>query len=54
MAEKVTERKIEKVLEWTYKQVLSSHGPIEGAIELAEDYQGQYGSPRKDADALIR
>ena len=54
MAEKLTEGKIEKVLEWTYKQALSSHGPIDGAIELAESYQGQHGSPRKDADALIR
>lgn len=52
--QQLTQAKIERMLEWAYKQVLSSHGPIDGAIELAADYQGQYGSPRKDAEALIR
>ena len=42
------------MLEWSYKQALSSHGPIDGAIELAESYQGQYSSPSRDANALIR
>ena len=54
MAEKLTIGRVERMLEWAYKQALSSHGPIDGAIELAESYQGQYGSPRRDANALIR
>ena len=36
------------------QQALSSHGPIDGAIELAESYRGRHGSPRRDANALIR
>lgn len=54
MAEKLTQGKLERMLEWAYKQALSSHGPIDGAIELAESYQGQYSSPRRAANALIR
>ena len=54
MTEEVTLGKVERILTWTYKQALSSHGPIDGAIELAESYQGRYGSPRRDANALIR
>lgn len=50
----LTQPKVERMLEWAYKQALLSHGPIDGAIELAESYQGQYGSPREDAKALIR
>ena len=42
------------MLTWAYKQALSSHGPIDGAIALAESYQGRHGSPRRDAHALIR
>lgn len=51
---KLTFSKIEKTLTWAYKQALSSHGPIDGAIELAESYQDRHGSPRRDANALIR
>ena len=54
MAEKLTQGKVEQMLEWAYKQTLSSHGPLDGAIELAESYKGQHSSPRKDANALIR
>ena len=54
MAKKLTMNKVEQMLTWTYKQALSSHGPIDGAIELAESYQGRHGSPRRDAKALIR
>ena len=54
MAKKLTLDKVEQALTWAYKQALSSHGPIDGAIELAESYQGRYGSPRRDANALIR
>ena len=52
--QQLTQAKIERMLDWAYKQALSGHGPIDGAIELAEDYQGQHGSPRKDAESLIR
>ena len=54
MTEEVTMSKVEQTLTWAYKQALSSHGPINGAIELAESYQDRHGSPRKDANALIR
>ena len=54
MAKKLTMSKMEQMLTWAYKQALSSHGPIDGAIELAESYQGRHGSPRGDANALIR
>ena len=54
MIEELTEGKVERMLTWAYKQALSSHGPIDGAIELAESYQGRHGSPRGDAKALIR
>ena len=54
MAKELTIRKIEQTLRWAYKQALSSHGPIDGAIELAESYQGRHDSPRRDAHALIR
>ena len=54
MAEELTMSKVERTLSWAYKQALSSHGPIDGAIELAERYQGRQGSPRRDAHALIR
>lgn len=51
--QQLTQAKIGRMLDWAYKQALSSHGPIDGAIELAESYQ-QYSSPRKAANALIR
>ena len=51
---RMTIGKVERTLTWAYKQALSSHGPIDGAIELAESYQDWHGSPRRDADALIR
>ena len=54
MAKKLTISKVEQTLSWAYKKALSSHGPIDGAIELADSYQGRYGSPRRDANALIR
>ena len=54
MAKELTISKIEQTLTWAYKQALSSHGPIDGAIELAESYQGRYGCPSRDANALIR
>ena len=54
MAEELTTGRVERMLEWAYDQALSSHGPIEGAVELAENYKDQYESPREDADALIR
>ena len=54
MTEELTEGKMERILTWAYKQALSSHGPIDGAIELAESYQGRYGCPSRDANALIR
>ena len=54
MTEALNEGKVERMLTWAYKQALSSHGPIDGAIELAESYQGRYGSPSRDASALIR
>ena len=44
----------ERWLNWAYEQVLSSHGPINSAIELAESYQGRYASVAKDAKALVR
>ena len=54
MAKELTMSKIEQTLRWAYKQALSSHGPIDGALALAERYQGRHGSPRGDANALIR
>ena len=51
---RMTIGKVERTLTWVYKQALSSHGPIDGAIELAESYQGRHGSPRRDAKTLIR
>lgn len=54
MAQKLTLDKVEQALTWAYKQALSSHGPIDGAIELAESYRGRHGSPRRDANSLIR
>ena len=54
MTKELTMSKVERMLTWAYKQALSSHGPIDGAIELAESYQGRHGSPRRDANALIR
>ena len=54
MAQELTISKIERTLTWAYKQALSSHGPIDGALALAERYQGRHGCPRKDAHALIR
>ena len=54
MAKKLTLDKVEQALTWAYKQALSSHGPIDGAIELAESYQGRHGCPSRDASALIR
>ena len=54
MAKELTISKIEQTLTWAYKQALSSHGPIDGAIALAESYQDRHGCPRRDAHALIR
>ena len=54
MAKEVTISKIDQTLTWVYKKALSGHGPIDGAIELAESYQDRHGSPRRDANALIR
>ena len=54
MTKELTMSKVERTLTWAYKQALSGHGSIDGAIELAESYQGRHGSPRKDANALIR
>ena len=54
MAKELTMSKVERTLTWAYKQALSSHGPIDGAIELAESYRGRHSSPRRDANALIR
>ena len=54
MTEPLTESKVERMLTWAYKQALSSHGPIDGAIELAESYQGRHGSPSRDASSLIQ
>ena len=54
MAKELTPGNVERMLTWAYKQALLGHGPIDGAIELAESYQGRYGSPRRDANALIR
>ena len=54
MAKELTISKIEQTLTWAYKQALSSHVPIDGAIELAESYRGRHDSPRRDAHALIR
>ena len=54
MAKELTMSKIEQTLRWAYKQALSSHGPIDGALELAERYQDRHGSPSRDAHALIR
>ena len=51
---RMTIGKVERMLTWAYKQARSSHGPIDSAVELAESYQGRHGSPRRDADALIR
>lgn len=52
--EELTIGKVERMLTWAYKQALSSHGPIDGAIEIAESYQGRHSSSRGDANALIR
>ena len=52
--EELTIGKVERMLTWAYKQAITSHGPIDGAIELAESYQDRYSSPRRDANALIR
>ena len=54
MAKELTISKIAQTLTWAYKQALSSHGPIDGAVALAESYRGRHGSPRRDAHALIR
>ena len=54
MAKELTISKIERTLTWAYKQALSSRGLTDGAVELAERYQGRYDSPRRDANALIR
>ena len=54
MAEELTPSNVERTLTWAYNQALSSHGPIDGAIELADSYRGRHGSPRRDANALIR
>ena len=54
MAKELTMSKIEQTLTWAYKQALSSHGPINGALALAESYQDRHGSPRRDANTLIR
>ena len=54
MAKELTMSKIEQTLTWAYKQALSNHGPVDGAIELAEMYQDRHGCPRRDANALIR
>ena len=54
MAKELTMSKVERTLTRAYKQALSSHGLIDGAIELAESYQGRHDSPRRDANALIR
>ena len=54
MAKELTISKVEQTLTWAYKKALSSHGPIDGAIELADSYQDRHGSPRRDANALIR
>ena len=54
MAKELTMSTVERTLTWAYKQALSSHGPIDGALELAESYQGRHDSPRRDANALIR
>ncbi|MCY3664951.1 MAG: EcsC family protein [Gemmatimonadetes bacterium] len=51
---KLTMSKVEQTLTWAYKQALSSHGPIDGAIELAKSYQDRHSCPRRDANALIQ
>ena len=54
MAKELTPGNVDRMLTWTYKQALSSHGPIDGGLALAESYQGRQGSPSRDAHALIR
>ena len=54
MTDKLAMSKAEQMLTWAYNQALSSHGPIDGALELAESYQGRHDSPRRAANALIR
>ena len=39
MTDKLAMSKAEQMLTWAYNQALSSHGPIDGALELAESYQ---------------
>ena len=54
MADKLTLGKVDRVLNWSYNQALVSHGPIDGAIELAESYQDRHSPPKKNAESLIR
>ena len=54
MTKALTLSKAEQMLTWAYQKALSSHGPINGAVELAESYRGRHDSPRRDAHALIR
>ena len=54
MVEKLTTGTVKRMLEWSYDQALASHGPIDGAVDLAGSYKGQSGSLREDANALIR
>ena len=51
---KLTVGKMEQMLNWAYEQVLSSHGPIDGAADLAENFRGGHGSVAEDAKALVR
>ena len=54
MTKALTLSKAEQMLTWAYQKALSSHGPINGAVELAESYRGRHDSPRRNAHALIR
>ena len=47
MAEELTPSNVERTLTWAYNQALSSHGPIDGAIELADSYRGRHWLPQK-------
>lgn len=50
----LTEKTVQDLLDWTYEKAISQLPGLDSAMDLAEDYRRQGGTPQEQADSLIR
>jgi len=54
VANELSESKIMQALDWAYEKAVNGVAGLDSAIELAEDYKQEGGTPHEQANSLIR